>query len=97
MQIEADRKGWAALVDKYRDYDQTRIQDVKEDIDTLLVFVRISTGSFISQYPISVVATIGWSVLGGTVRVRNRNVSKTPGRFRRHDQQDSDANVYPTR
>ena len=56
MQIEADRKGWAALVDKYRDYDQTRIQDVKEDIDTLLVFVRISTGSFISQYPISVVA-----------------------------------------
>ena len=56
MQIEADRKGWAALVDKYRDYDQTRIQDVKEDIDTLLVFVRTSIGSFVLQYSIFVVA-----------------------------------------
>ena len=56
MQIEADRKGWAALVDKYREYDQTRIQDVKEDIDTLLVFVRTSIGSLVPQYSIFVVA-----------------------------------------
>ena len=55
MQIEADRIGWWALVDKYREYDQTRIQDVKEDIDTLLVFVRIPIASFIPQYPIFVV------------------------------------------
>ena len=94
MQIEADRKGWAALVDKYRDYDQTRIQDVKEDIDTLLVFVRIPAYFY---RLISCFRTIGRFVLCGTVGIRNRNVSQTPGRFRGHDQQDPHANVHSTR
>ena len=39
VQIEPDRKGWAQLVDMYRKYDEDRIRDAKEDIDTLLVFV----------------------------------------------------------
>jgi hypothetical protein len=34
--------GWAAMADKMREYDQDKVQDVKEDIDTLLVFVRLS-------------------------------------------------------
>ena len=47
VQIEPDRKGWTGLVDMYREYDEMRIKDVKEDIDTLLVFVRNrSLGSF---------------------------------------------------
>ena len=40
MHIEPDRKGWAGLVDMYRVYDESRIKDAKEDVDTLLVFVR---------------------------------------------------------
>ena len=39
VQIEPERKGWAQLVDMYHKYDEDRIRDAKEDIDTLLVFV----------------------------------------------------------
>lgn len=39
MQIEPERKGWARLADLVRSHDKERIEDVKEDIDTLLVFV----------------------------------------------------------
>ena len=38
--MEPDRKGWARLDDMYHKYDEERIKDAKEDIDTLLVFVR---------------------------------------------------------
>ena len=40
MQVEPDRKGWARLADMYHKYDEDKIRDAKEDIDTLLVFVR---------------------------------------------------------
>ena len=40
VQIEPDRKGWARLADMYYKYDEDKIRDAKEDIDTLLVFVR---------------------------------------------------------
>ena len=40
MKIEPERTGWAALFDLYRDYDNERIDDVNEDMDALLVFVR---------------------------------------------------------
>ena len=42
VQIEPDRKGWARLADMYHKYDEDKIRDAKEDINTLLVFVRIS-------------------------------------------------------
>jgi hypothetical protein len=34
--------GFAAMADKMREYDEEKVKDVKEDIDTLLVFVRSS-------------------------------------------------------
>ena len=42
MQVEPDRKGWARLADMYHKYDEDKIRDAKEDIDTLLVFVRVA-------------------------------------------------------
>ena len=41
VRLESERTGWARLSDLYQKYDQERVQDVKEDIDTLLVFVGI--------------------------------------------------------
>ena len=32
--------GWAALAESVRAYDEEKVKDTKEDIDTLLVFVR---------------------------------------------------------
>lgn len=32
--------GWAAMAAKVREYDEEKVKDTKEDIDTLLVFVR---------------------------------------------------------
>jgi hypothetical protein len=45
--LSGQPKGWAAMADKMRAYDQDKVQDVKEDIDTLLVFVRISHGALL--------------------------------------------------
>ena len=42
VQVEPDRKGWARLADMYHKYDEDKIRDAKEDIDTLLVFVRVA-------------------------------------------------------
>ena len=36
------RDGWAKISKLLRQYDERKIQNCKEDIDTLLVFVRIS-------------------------------------------------------
>ena len=49
VQIEPDRKGWARLADMYYKYDEDKIRDAKEDIDTLLVFVRTSV---VPLYPL---------------------------------------------
>ena len=42
VQIEPERVGWTRLADLVRQKDRDRIDDVKEDIDTLLVFVSPS-------------------------------------------------------
>lgn len=39
--------GWAAVAASVREYDEDRIKSTKEDIDTLLVFVRGETSSLI--------------------------------------------------
>ena len=39
VRIEPERTGWARLYDLVRQVDKDRVADVKEDIDTLLVFV----------------------------------------------------------
>ncbi|KAK7687968.1 hypothetical protein QCA50_009187 [Cerrena zonata] len=41
VQIDSEHTGWARLSDLYHKYDKTRIQDVKEDVDTLLVFTGL--------------------------------------------------------
>ena len=39
--------GWSAMATEVRNYDEERVKDTKEDIDTLLVFVR---GLLIDRY-----------------------------------------------
>ncbi|KAK7693016.1 hypothetical protein QCA50_002581 [Cerrena zonata] len=41
VKIEHDRTGWSRLSDLIRQYDRDRVEDVKEDIDTLLVFAGL--------------------------------------------------------
>ncbi|KAK7691665.1 hypothetical protein QCA50_005064 [Cerrena zonata] len=41
VQIEPEHKGWARLSNMVREYDEAKIRDVKEDIDTLLVFAGL--------------------------------------------------------
>ena len=43
VRLDSERTGWARISDLYQKYDQARVQDVKEDIDTLLVFVSLSS------------------------------------------------------
>ncbi|KAK7677460.1 hypothetical protein QCA50_019573 [Cerrena zonata] len=41
VKIEPDRTGWGRISDLIRQYDRARVEDVKEDIDTLLVFAGL--------------------------------------------------------
>ncbi|CAL1716593.1 unnamed protein product [Somion occarium] len=41
VQVEPERTGWARIADMVRKYDEDKIKDVKEDIDTLLVFAGL--------------------------------------------------------
>lgn len=43
VQVEPEYVGWSRISDSLRQKDKSRIEDAKEDIDSLLVFVsRIS-------------------------------------------------------
>ena len=42
VRIEPERTGWARIYDLVRQFNKDRVIDVKEDIDTLLVFVRVA-------------------------------------------------------
>ena len=42
VRIEPERTGWARIYDLVRQVDKDRVADMKEDIDTLLVFVSFS-------------------------------------------------------
>ena len=39
VRIEPERTGWARIYDLVRQVDKDRVADIKEDTDTLLVFV----------------------------------------------------------
>ncbi|KAK7689227.1 hypothetical protein QCA50_007918 [Cerrena zonata] len=41
VKVESDRTGWGKISDLLRQYDRARVEDVKEDIDTLLVFAGL--------------------------------------------------------
>ena len=51
VRIEPERTGWARISDLLRQNDEMAVQDVKEDIDTLLVFVRRYHEYFHTSYP----------------------------------------------
>ena len=42
--------GWSAIAQTVRDVDEAKVKDCKEDIDTLLVFVRLLFSGPISIY-----------------------------------------------
>ena len=81
----------------YREYDEARIRDAKEDIDTLLTFVRDPVHCRLDARVSDVWFLAGWSIFGCTVDVLHRNISGPQGRLRRCDKQDPYANVTPTR
>ena len=74
VQIEPDRKGWARLADMYYKYDEDKIRDAKEDIDTLLVFVRISYSRFILCL---ICLSLGWFILSSPFCICHRDVLQT--------------------
>ena len=39
VRMEPERTGWAKLYDLVRQVDKDRVEDIRDDIDTLLVFV----------------------------------------------------------
>ena len=41
VRIEPERTGWARIYDLVRQVDKDRVADMKDDIDTLLVFVSL--------------------------------------------------------
>ena len=47
VRIEPERTGWARIDDLVRQVDKDRVADIKEDIDTLLVFVSLSLNRFL--------------------------------------------------
>lgn len=38
--LSGQATGWAVMAEKVREVDEEKVKDAKEDIDTLLVFVR---------------------------------------------------------
>lgn len=69
--------GIAAMANAVREYDEERVQNCKEDIDTLLVFVRIS-------FPLLFLLLTRWilgrSVLCSAICIPTRIVSIPPTR-----------------
>lgn len=79
----------------YHKYDEDRIRDAKEDIDTLLVFVRITPP--IHVYFLSTLwVSIGWIILGCPLSIRDRNLPNTQGRPGGYHQPNSHASILAT-
>ena len=91
-----ERIGWARLADLVRLKHTEKVTDMKEDIDTLLTFVRDPAHCRLDARVSDVRFLAGWSVFGCTVDVLHRNISGPQGRLRRCNKQDPYANVTPT-
>lgn len=74
MRIDEERTGWAKLSDLIHHKDKDRVEDVKEDIDTLLVFVGSPWVSMLSCRHSHSHNSIGWIVLSGDNRLYHRVV-----------------------
>ena len=71
VRIEPERTGWARIYDLVRQFDKDRVIDVKEDIDTLLVFV-----SPLIPFRFSSSSVTGRSVLSSHYCVRHRIIQE---------------------
>ena len=88
VRIEPERTGWARIYDLVRQFDKDRVIDVKEDIDTLLVFV-----SLLIPFRFSSSSITGRSVLSSHYCVHHRIIQKLAATTRGSDQPHS----YATR
>lgn len=69
------------MVKTVREADTNKIDDCKDDIDTLLVFVRAMFAVTVAR---SMTLRIsGWSVFGCTLRVHHRVIQELTARQRR--------------
>ena len=94
VQIEPERTGWARLSDLLRKYDQDRIQDAKEDIDTLLVFVGLFHPPGLND-TYKQLNPLGWSILSGGYYLRCRVIQKSSTPAGRHHEPNSSATFPP--
>lgn len=72
--------GWCAVAAKVREFDEEKVKDTKEDIDTLLVFVSSLPGCFFCTKGLRYLG-IGWFILGGALCLPGRVLSKTLARY----------------
>lgn len=86
--------GWAAMATKVREFDEERIKDTKEDMDTLLVFVRrlrmllSHTAITVHTYAIH----LGWPLFSSSHRLFSRILPTTTSRHRIPNARDIVAN-----
>ena len=64
VRIEPERTGWARISDLLRQNDEMAVQDVKEDIDSLLVFVGLLSLSFFMKSTYIYLPTISFLKIG---------------------------------
>jgi hypothetical protein len=64
--------GWHTMAKAVRDLDEYKVRDVKEDIDTLLVFVRHDSLS--SSQP-RLMNSLGWVIFRSSYCIRYRVLS----------------------
>lgn len=81
--------GWAAIEKALDDFDNQEMEGVKNDIDTLLVFVRF--------YPFNLYLypdmCPDWSLLCHPISIRSSVVRTTPGRYTRSNIERAQANI----
>ena len=66
--------GWLSMAKIVRDYDEEKVKDCKEDIDTLLVFVSQTT---ITPTHMTISNKLaGWPLFGGTFGFYHRVIQK---------------------
>ena len=94
VHIEPERTGWARLYDLVRQLDKDRVADIKEDIDTLLVFVSPLPVCY-HVATISNLLGIGRFILSCDHCVYYRIVQESPAAARGYDCPNSCSNLHP--
>ena len=84
VQIEPERTGWARLADIVRLKHTEKVADMKEDIDTLLVFVSLSLLRALTLPNVS----LGRFILSCDHGIYYRIIQESPATAGRHDSPD---------